>query len=145
MRLKAGTLLACLLLAGMASVAPALAGSLSVRIEGIRNDHGKLLLALFDSPAHWPDGDKADVNAEIKARPGFVDFTFKDLKPGLYALGGFHDENANGKLDTNFLGIPTEGFFLSRDPQILFSTPSFDSVAVSVGAGDTHIVVHMKY
>ena len=100
----------------------------------------------FDQPAHWPDGDQGRLQRRGQgARLGFVEFTFKDLKPGLYALGGFHDENENGKLDTNFLGIPTEGFFMSRDPRVVFSAPSFDAVAVSFSAGDTHIVVHVKY
>ena len=35
--------------------------------------------------------------------------TFKGLKDGVYAIAIIHDENTNGKLDTNFIGIPAEG------------------------------------
>jgi len=31
------------------------------------------------------------------------------IPPGTYAIACYHDENDNGKLDTNFLGIPKEG------------------------------------
>jgi len=34
---------------------------------------------------------------------------------GKYAVSVFHDENSNGKLDTNFLGIPREGVGASNN------------------------------
>jgi uncharacterized protein (DUF2141 family) len=32
------------------------------------------------------------------------------IKPGKYAIAVIHDENCNGKLDTNMFGIPKEGY-----------------------------------
>ena len=40
---------------------------------------------------------------------------FNDIPPGTYAIAVFHDENANGKLDKNFLGIPCEGYGASNN------------------------------
>jgi uncharacterized protein (DUF2141 family) len=37
-------------------------------------------------------------------------FEFSDIKPGKYAIAVIHDENCNGKLDTNMFGIPKEGY-----------------------------------
>ena len=37
-----------------------------------------------------------------------------------------HDENRNGKLDTNFLGIPKEGVGASNNPKSRFGPPSFE-------------------
>jgi uncharacterized protein (DUF2141 family) len=34
---------------------------------------------------------------------------FPGVAPNTYAVSVFHDENSNGKLDTNFMGIPREG------------------------------------
>jgi uncharacterized protein (DUF2141 family) len=44
----------------------------------------------------------------IKVRHTQARCDFEDIPPGTYALAVVHDENMNGKLDTNWLGIPTE-------------------------------------
>ncbi len=35
-------------------------------------------------------------------------FVFKDLQPGAYAVLVTHDENGNGTLDSNMIGMPVE-------------------------------------
>jgi uncharacterized protein (DUF2141 family) len=50
----------------------------------------------------------------------------ENLEPGKYSFRYFHDENMNEKLDTNWLGIPKEGFGFSNDPKITFGPPSFE-------------------
>jgi hypothetical protein len=34
----------------------------------------------------------------------------ENLQPGEYAVFALHDGNGNGKVDSNFVGVPTEGF-----------------------------------
>jgi uncharacterized protein (DUF2141 family) len=41
---------------------------------------------------------------------------FEGIPSGTYALVVLHDENMNGKLDTNWLGVPKEGYGFSNDP-----------------------------
>jgi uncharacterized protein (DUF2141 family) len=36
-----------------------------------------------------------------------------DLAPGTYAVGAYHDENNNSRLDTDLIGYSTEGYALS--------------------------------
>jgi uncharacterized protein (DUF2141 family) len=36
------------------------------------------------------------------------------VTPGDYAISVFHDENSNGKLDRNFMGMPKEGVGIKR-------------------------------
>jgi len=40
---------------------------------------------------------------------------FPGVAPGRYAVSVFHDENSNGKMDTNFIGIPREGVGASNN------------------------------
>ena len=35
---------------------------------------------------------------------------FEDIPAGTYAIAAIHDENRNGKLDMNWLGVPKEGY-----------------------------------
>jgi hypothetical protein len=44
-------------------------------------------------------------------------------------LCGHHGENSNGKLDTNLLGIPTEGYGFSNNATALIGTPSFSDAS----------------
>jgi uncharacterized protein (DUF2141 family) len=69
----------------------------------------------------------------------------ENVVPGRYAVSFIHDENENKKLDTNFLGIPTEGFGFSRDAMGTFGPPGFDATAVNVLAGTGNVVMRAKY
>jgi uncharacterized protein (DUF2141 family) len=56
-----------------------------------------------------------------------VHYKFQDIAPGMYALVAVHDENMNGKLDTNCLGVPTEGYGFSNKAKALLGSPSFSA------------------
>jgi uncharacterized protein (DUF2141 family) len=57
--------------------------------------------------------------------------------PGIYAILVTHDLNSNGKLDTNFISMPTEPVGLSRNPpRPKFGPPKFEDVAFEVIAGN---------
>ncbi len=40
---------------------------------------------------------------------GPIVVTFDNLAPGAYAIGAYHDENNNDHLDTDMIGLPSEG------------------------------------
>ena len=48
------------------------------------------------------------------------------LDYGEYAIRVFHDENKNGELDTDFLGIPDEDYGYSNDASGFFGPPSWE-------------------
>ena len=52
-------------------------------------------------------------------------FTIDKLQEGKYSFRLFHDENNNGKLDTNWIGIPTEGYGFSNNAKSSFGPPAF--------------------
>lgn len=45
-------------------------------------------------------------NVEIDASTMSAQVAFRDIPPGVYAVSVRHDENSNGKLDKNLLGVP---------------------------------------
>lgn len=97
------------------------AGELRITVDGIRSAHGTGLIGLYDSPASFGKAVEASAkegfligpdrfaavalraNAALKSA-----VVFSNVQPGRYAAIAFHDENGNGKLDKNFLGVPTE-------------------------------------
>jgi len=78
-----------------------------VEISGLRSDKGQVLCALFSSAEAFPKkADKAVVRLTAKIAEHQATCDFTGVAPGTYAVSVVHDENANGKLDTNFIGMP---------------------------------------
>lgn len=110
------------------------AGELTVTVTDIRAAKGSLLISVVDTEAGWNGGEKPVAVDKLavtdKVKPGEpVVFRFH-LPAGSYAVQVMHDENDNGKLDSNFMGIPIEGYGFSNNPQVmrkaLFSEAKFD-------------------
>src|SRR4029077_11236590 len=91
-------------------------GALTVTILNFRNSEGQVSVALYNKEEGFPKSpDKAlkIVTAPISNKKSVV--VFESLPPGEYAISVFHDENKNGKMDSNFFGIPKEGVGASND------------------------------
>ena len=123
---------------------PATATDLTVKVEGIREARGTIRLELDGSAAAWDNKEKPTALGSTPAVIGAVTYTFKDLPPGRYAVGVYHDANDNGKLDMNFLGIPKEDFGISNDPNLM-RKPTFEESHVDVGDEHQHITIHLMH
>lgn len=136
------TVIAAVFVAG-----PASASSIVVTIDGLHSNKGNVYVGLYASPAKFLHGKQTDGMIKVKASTGPITVTFDHLKPGTYAVGAFHDENANEHLDTNALGFPSEGFALSNDIRPMFTPPDFYDCAFKVGEDDSDktVSLHIKY
>jgi uncharacterized protein (DUF2141 family) len=122
-------------------------GSAPLRLEvsSFRNAKGTLNCRLFTDPASFPDGDGArTVRAPIDGAQASC--AFPSLPPGTYAVAVVHDENGNGRLDKNLLGVPTEGYGVSNNRTYALSSPKWDESKFTVGAGDPVVLrVNLRY
>ncbi|MFM2285100.1 MAG: hypothetical protein RLZZ543_597, partial [Bacteroidota bacterium] len=67
---------------------------MEIRINGIRNTKGHVLIAVFRSADGFPDKkDKAFVRERIPATVGSLSLSLKDIPAGKYAIAVIHDEN----------------------------------------------------
>jgi len=152
-----GTVLASVLLLPAASAqrdpaghyVDALAGkplcTLRVHVSGFRNDKGKAGGVIFASSAGWPqDRSKAVAYGgfDIHGEQAMEEF---EVPPGRYGIAVIDDENANQKLDRNFLGIPKEGFGFANNPRVLLSAPSFQAASTKVSCPVTEIQIRLIY
>jgi uncharacterized protein (DUF2141 family) len=110
---SAASLLAISALGLMA--ARAQAGDLTVNVGGTRSDKGQILVAIYDKAENWNKSVGPVATQKVDASRQGVVLHFQ-LPPGTYALELMHDENGNGKLDKNAMGIPTEGYGYSNNP-----------------------------
>ncbi len=131
------------LLIGLVATLPVFAADLTINLTGVRASTGLVKVALLDSQAAW-DGQAAPVNATGAPPEGdSATFHFADLKAGTYAVAITHDENGNGKLDSNIVGMPTEGYGFSNNPQVM-RKPTFEEARFEVGQDDLVIAVDLR-
>jgi uncharacterized protein (DUF2141 family) len=118
----------------------------NVTVEGLRNGKGILAMSPYpDDPSRFLKPNSSLQTGRVPAKAGVLQTCIFVPAPGAYGLAIYHDENANGKVDRNGLGIPKEGFGFSNNPRIFFSAPSFKKVRFQVPAAGTSIRIKMKY
>ena len=100
-----------------------------LEIGGLRNAKGVVRCSLFASPDGFPTNPERALMRTIapSIASGRAVCVFDDVKPGVYAASYLHDENNNGKMDTNFLGLPAEGYGASRDARGSMGPPKWDA------------------
>jgi uncharacterized protein (DUF2141 family) len=77
------------------------------------------------------DSDEASFERATAAsiEDGLVVWTVDALPWGQYAASAYHDENDDGELDTNLVGMPSESFGFSNDARARFGRPDFAEAA----------------
>ncbi len=124
-------LLSCaLLLAAL----PASAATVEVRVSNVAGGKGKLSVAVCDRERFLK---QCSHHASVPARAGEMVVALRDIPPGTWAVLAYQDENENGQLDRNFMGIPKENYGFSRDAVGRFGPPEFDDAAIDVRDGTT--------
>jgi uncharacterized protein (DUF2141 family) len=119
---------------------------LTITVKDVRNTAGSVFIALYDSDNSYLKIKLATVQMKSKATKGDVRFVVRDLPAGRYALAAFHDENDNGKLDKNWLGIPTEGYGFSNDVRGAVGPPKFAQAAFDLAKNtDKSISFSLNY
>jgi uncharacterized protein (DUF2141 family) len=102
--------------------------TITVRITGFRNERGIARVTLFRDSKGFPDNATLAFrthSAVVTNGQAVVDF--ENIPFDDYAIGVLHDENENGRMDTNWLGRPIEGYGASNNPHNRISAPSFKS------------------
>jgi uncharacterized protein (DUF2141 family) len=70
---------------------------------------------------------------------------FENIPSGTYALVVVHDENMNGKLDTNWLRVPKEGPGFSNDAKASFSAPPFSDASFGYDGQTLDLTIKLRY
>lgn len=111
--------------------------SLTMNVRGLDNDRGAVLCAIF-LEKDWLEDEQRLAGVSAKIVDGKATCVFEGLKPGTYGAVAFHDKNGNGKLDRNFMGLPSEDFCFSNDAKGGMGPPKFEKARMKIeGAAKT--------
>ena len=125
-----------LVLGSSFAVAEGLTGILIVEISGLKEASGNVYIAVYDSDSTWL-GDEMVLAQKVSiadALEGDLVRTELLLPLGDYALSVFYDQDGDGKLNTNFIGMPKEPIALSNNAVAKFGPPQYDDAVFSLGA-----------
>jgi len=131
---------------GLPQIQTPQANVIHVEIGALRNDKGQVFCALYSSSDGFPKKSEkaiARVNSAISGKQAVCEFS--GIAPGTYAVSVFHDENSNGKLDTNFIGIPREGVGASNGAKGHLGPPTFDAAAFHFSGGRMELKITINY
>lgn len=121
-------------------------GQMTVEISNIRVGEGCLRLGIYDTPEAFADKDAGGPHGKV-IRPLLQPtqtVVIPDLPYGRYVLALYQDCNDNGKLDTNFFGVPTEPYAFSNNPQGKWRSPSFADAVISFSPKTNRISLDLR-
>lgn len=113
-----------------------------MQVEGVRNAKGEILVAICSAQAF--NSERCEVASKVPAGQAGSPITFPGVPPGSYAVKAFHDENANGRVDSDWFGSPTEGFGLSNNPP-KNAWKQFEAAAFTVADQPARLTVRLSY
>ncbi len=122
-----------------------------INAKTFKSDNGKARAALYKNEKGFPsDPREAFMLAENTIKNGKSKITFKNVPFGEYAFSVLHDENLNSRMDTNFLGIPNEGYGVSNNAPGHFGPPHFKDAKFtfnkeSLTSGSLILNIKIKY
>ena len=125
------------------------AADLTVVVTGLISETGIVRVALFDSEPGFPlDTSRAVTLQQMDLAMTTTNHSrtvvFKNLPEKTYAVSVFHDEDSDGKLKTNWLGMPREGVGSSNNAKGWMGPPRFAAAAFPL-SGNLRIVVVVTY
>lgn len=121
------------------------AQALSVKVTDIRSSKGNIIIHVFKDQA---DYDKDLPHKKLSFDKSTLDggtMTVKfNLEPDIYGITLLDDENSNGKIDKNLIGMPKEGFGFSNFFLTKMKKPSFADFMVDLKTKPA-VAIRVKY
>lgn len=105
----------------------------NLTISNIKSTQGQILLAVFADQKGFKD--EVPIHRFRFPKTAISNGTMKvsvNLAPGTYGIALVDDDNKNGKLDKNMIGIPKEGIGFSNFYLSGMSKPDFDDFKFEV-------------
>jgi len=103
---------------------------ITVNVSQVSNTKGIIRVTIFNSKETFLGAAYKQIKR--KAAIGDMVFEFEEIPKGEYTVSVIHDENENGELDTNFIGIPSEPYGISMDGKSNFGPPKYEDALFTV-------------
>ncbi len=106
--------------------------NLTLNITNIEKIKGDMSIALFDNGDKFPGRSNCYFGINLPVTLNELTYVFKDIPRGTYAIAIYHDIDKNGKMNTNWIGIPNEPYGFSNDAMGKMGPPKFEDASFEV-------------
>ena len=113
-----------------------------LKVTGVRSEKGQVKIAVFNSPKKWLEEPIYSATIDVDSQE--VIWKISDVPYGDYGVAVFHDENRNGKMDKNLLGIPLEPYGFSNNLRVTFGPPKWDKAKFAVKSSTKDVSIEVK-
>lgn len=123
-------------------------GSIAIEVTGFRNNKGSARILIFSEKErkYFPSDHKRAYGAYIiSIEDERAEIVLENLPYGIYAVSAHHDENNDGKVNNNLLGIPREGLGASNDARGKFGPPTFEKAVFELNEDLLPLKISMVY
>ena len=128
----------------VATIGASHAAEVVVRVSGLSEPLGQVGCSLFAGTAGFPMDNTSARNLWLPADAKGVTCRFNDVPEGTYAVSIGHDVNGNKRVDTNFIGLPTEQWGVSNNARPPLRAPRFDEASFKVASDAKDVVIDIK-
>ncbi|QJD93167.1 DUF2141 domain-containing protein [Duganella dendranthematis] len=118
------------------------AADLTIHVDGVASAEGNVMIAVYNSADTFLAKPLRAVQAP--AHNGTVEVKVADLLVGDYAFAVYHDANANGKMDRNMVGMPTEDYAFSNNAFGKRGAPRFEEARIVLPADGALTAVNLR-
>ena len=112
--------------------------NLTVTVLGIKNSTGLLTVELYNAKGKFLKSSYKTISSAIKSNAATL--TFIGIPNAEYTVMTYHDENNNGKLDKNFIGMPKEAVACSNNAKGFMGPPKYEDAKFTI-SGDSKITI----
>lgn len=117
-----------------------------VQVANFRNNKGNCLICLYNNAEAFSGKGLPLRSQKVTVADKTATLVFENVPVGTYAISVIHDANDNNRFDTNFLGIPTEGYGASQNKLPFAAAPKFEENKFSVAANGTILLnIRLRY
>jgi uncharacterized protein (DUF2141 family) len=107
--------------------------NVTVTVNNVLSNDGIVQVCVFNKANAFPDKKSLAVKCvDAKATKGSMKIQVDGLAPGSYAFAVHHDKNSDGKVNTNFVGIPKEPMGASNGAKGKMGPPKYADAVITL-------------
>jgi len=114
-------------------------------VSHLRSTSGLVRIALYADRDAWLSHDDTLASCVAPARGGEASCSLGFVPAGTYAVALLHDEDGDGDMDRDFIGLPQEGYGFSSGATPGLGPPSFEDASFAHEELRTVVSIRARY
>lgn len=116
--------------------------NLTVSVNNVKSSKGIIKVCIFNRETGFPEKPNLAVKCvNASATKGIMQIKIEGITPGNYSIAVHHDENSDGKVNTNFMGIPKEATGASNGAKGKMGPPKYSDAVIAINNSKTQFTI----